>query len=299
MFNSFSKFAVSQAPDQDFLINPLVEKSPLLNSMVTKGSSNGLTHSYPLQTDIVAMGSNDLDAPMNVVSADKKVGSVKLQKFDGILKAGVDAIEQLGGMNNYFNDQAQAILQKTGNEIEKAIIYDKMQSFCSLNGKVYSSGGAGGNYYSIIAVTWDRLSTSAIIDGTPNQGMFQLTPYSTATTPLLSDDNREYHALGFKMYMNLMLADKRQISCLSNITEESITSLQIMNLLTSARADQNTVLYMHPYMLNIIKNKFKLESLRFSNSDNDINPAVNFFETTPIITSWSFSEGKESELLSV
>jgi len=156
MANTFYKLAVEKAPQQLSIIDTIVEEAPIVSEIPMMATSNGMQHSYQKVTAVTGPGLVELDGPLTTISADKRLETINLSVFGGIMKKGVDTVAILGGKQKAFESELMITSKSFAQELEKSVLYNSLRTYSINNGNYIKAGGSASVNRSIICVTWSE-----------------------------------------------------------------------------------------------------------------------------------------------
>lgn len=311
MKNTLKDINVYLAKKQQGLVNALLEKNPIIDSMPMKAASHGFYNVYSKVTDIEAMGEVDYDEELPTVGISFDLGRTRLGKIGGKLAMPQDAAKEMGGYSKFANDRVPLIIGKSGNENEARIYYRGFLKSAIANGKAVSCGGSTANkQYSMAFVHYDMDSTVGLYNpnSVSNGKLF-------ATLALNGGNEYEIEVNGKKcigkmlaMYMEfgVQLADPKAIGALVNIQPSANVSdpdkidglptrMQIEDRLSGVRANPaNTYIYCHPTLLGYLAIKYQLPQRVISNEDTGIRYTLVDWNGVPMVGSYNINWGTEA-----
>lgn len=294
----YRDIAIKNATKQVEMVDQLLEEAPIIAMMPMEPTTHGLHNVFEEISSVSGAGMVDLDAALPTVNADTKLSQTDLSILGGTMFVGEDKAKQLGGAAAYFASKTPLILRKTGEDLEKAIIYNNIRAYAINEGKAESAGGSGSVNYSILAVTWTRGEVTGLYDpnGFGNGKVFDIQPLNGGALYTNAQGINGY-GVRLKSYLGLQLVNKRYISAIVNIdldagTPKPPTERMMDNVLLQARQNSSTVLYMHPRVLTELYN-YKSARLQMAVNNTDVNRIVAYWNGTPIITSYNFLDALE------
>lgn len=304
--NVFREIAIEQATKQTTLVNNLLEEAPIVGAMPSEPATHGLHNVYEEITSVTGASQVDVDGELGDVDATTELKQTDLSILGGVIFVGEDKARKFGGAAAYFGKKMPLILRKTGEDLEKAVIYNNLRAYAIAQSKASSAGGSGSANYSILAVTWTPGELTGLYDpnGLGNGTMFDIEALNggdlyerTMTVDGVSKKIVGYGAR-VKSYLGIQLANPRYISTLVNIdldnaTPKPPTAAMMDKLLLDCRQNTSTVLYMHPRVLTYLYT-YKDARLQMNTAQNDVNRVVAFWNGTPIISSYNFTNGTEA-----
>lgn len=303
MADAFYEIAIKNATKQTVLVDALTEESPILASLPMEETSDGLANVYEEIVEIDAAKAVDFDQALTEIDADTKLEQLDLSKFGGIMSVREDKARKMGGVGNYFGRKLPWILTKTGNQIEASIIYNNIRATALANGKLVDAGGTGSVNYSILIVKWVPGQTTGLYDpeGFGNGKVFDILPLHGGNATTLSDG-----AVGYQQrlatYFGIQLANSRFVGGISNIDPAvaddaaMVTEEQMDALITDSRGNpSNTMIYMHPKMLDKL-NRYKSSKLQMFTDSTNLERRFSAWNGIRIMTSYNFLPGTETKV---
>jgi len=140
------------------LINKLFNKTPILDSAVYQATNDGMRHVIEKVKSSDAAEVIELDGALPTITSDTTLEDVKLGAIGGIMKVGEDAAKLFGGVVKYFTKKMGPILERTGQDMEKNLIYKILRPYAIANGNVINAGGTTADkMFSILAVAGERM----------------------------------------------------------------------------------------------------------------------------------------------
>ncbi len=312
MKNTLKDLNVYLSDKQQGLVNNLVEKNPIIDSMPMKASSHGIYNVYGKVTDIDAMQEVDYDAELPIVGISFDLGRTRLGKIGGKLPMPMDAAKEMGGYDKFANDRYPQIIAKSGNDNEARIYYKGFLASAIANDRAVSAGGTSANkQYSMVMVHYDPDTTTGLYN--PNA----LSTGKLFTTLMLNggkvfeldlpDGSRPLgKMMAMFMEFGLQLADPDAVGAIVNIEPKADTNnadkiaglptaMMIDDRLAGVRADTgSTFIYTHPVLVNYLANKYQLERRSVSDGATGVNYSLTAWNGIPIIGSYNILWGKEA-----
>lgn len=306
--NAFREIAIQQTPKQAKFVDALTEEAPFLAAMPTQAATHGMHHVHEKLVDITAATIVDFDDELPQVDLTSKLEQTNLSMIGGTMYVGVDKARQLGGAAKYFNSKAPLILKETGSQTEQSILYNNFRQYGIDNGNVIDIGGASNVNYSIIAVKWSEGEVYGLFDpkGPGNGKVFETTSIwggnvGKRTFNFEDGSTKELSVYGadVKTSLGVLLANERNVASMVNIdlvNDVFPTEDQMNELILAVRGTPgNTALWMHPKVLTALY-RYKSDHLRVMNADNGLNMMLMFWNDIPLMTTYNFLDGTESNV---
>ena len=296
--NNFREVAIAKSSKQPQMVDQLLEETPLLESMIAQDSTDELHNVFEELVDVVGAQFVNADEALPVVSVDTQLKQQDMSIIGGKQVVGEDKAKRMGGAAQYFAAKQPFIFRKTGNDLEQSIIYNSLRAYAQANGKLVSAGGSTANKQnSILCVTWMPGEITSLLSPTGfGDGAIMDVAALSGGTLYTDSDGREVYGVRYKSYVGMQLANERYVSGICNIDVQdadpdnwdlpSEEDIEIM--LENARAGSRSIIYCHPKIWRLVLSKYKASKLQTSVIDADFNRLVNFWDTTPIITSRNF-----------
>lgn len=311
MKNTLKDINVFLAKKQQGLVNALIEKNPIIDSMPVKGASHGFYNVYSKVTGIDTMGEVDYDEELPTVGISFDLGRTRLGKIGGKLPMPQDAAKEMGGYTKFANDRVPLIIGKSGNENEARIYYNGFLKSAITNGKAASCGGVTANkQYSMAFVHWDMNSTCGLYNpnSLSNGKLFATLPLNGGYEYEIEVEDRKCIGKMLAMYMEfgIQLADPNAISALVNIEPKANgsdpdkidglpTRMQIEDKLSAVRAEpSSTFIYCHPTLLGYLAIKYQLPQRVITNETTGIRYTLTDWNGIPLVGSYNTKWGTEA-----
>ena len=303
MAETFRQLAVRSEDTE--LINTLTETSPILGTMPVKLANKGIQNVEKKLKDIVGAKVVDMDAPLEQVSATGELITTDVSYIAGEQEVGKDQADIMGGPQAYFAEYMPEIIEDTGNNLEKSLIYNTLKPYALANGRTQDAGGTNsGNMYSMVCVKWSNANTGLYSEAAAGSGLsFEMTPLSGGNVYKNSENIAVYGQL-MKTNIGFQLTNERNVSAIVNIdlaqttpgTYDALPSkLQIQKMIRDARADANSFIYCHPAVLDALQDEYMSNALRTSVNDEKYSFTFMEFNGVKIVTSFNFLETEATE----
>jgi len=312
IFNFYRELSILTAEKQPGIIDALTEEAPILGMIPMQAASSGFQNVYENLVSVQGAETVDLDDELPEVDLTTELKQQDLGVIGGKMYVGDDKARKFGGASAYFNSKLPSILRETGANTEKSMIYNSIRKFAIDNGNVTDIGGSSNKNFSAICVKWVPGETIGLFDETgPGNGKaMEVIDIGGKDTTFekeftLADGTKKsilVKGVAFKTYFGLQLANDRNVSAMVNVdidsaTEKFPTEAEFSNFILNARANPaNTYIYMHPRFLNALK-RYKsshMDVLTVSTTDMDFR--FNTWDGIPIITSYNFLNGTETNV---
>lgn len=298
----FRELAIAQATKQPQMVDSLLEEAPIVAGMPMQPSTHGFHNIFEEVTDVTGAGLIDIDDELPTVDANTELKQKDLSILGGTIFVGEDKAMKFGGASSYFASKEPLIMRKTGEDLEKSIVYNNLRAYAIEQGKAVSVGGTSNVNFSILAVTWTAGEMTGLYDpnGYGDGKMFDVQPINGGNLFEKTVNGKTILGYGvrYKSTLGIQTANSRYISALVNIdlaNDKKPTGAQIDKMLIDARQNTSTVLYMHPIVLAYLFEQ-KASSLQVFNSDTGIDRRIITWNGTPIVTSYNFLNGTEANV---
>lgn len=299
--NVYRDIALANATKQTEMVDNLLEEAPLLAGMPMQPSSHGFQNVFEEIESVTGAGLIDIDGELPSINADGKLAQTDLSILGGTMFVGEDKAQKMGGASAYFASKLPLILNKTGSDVELSLIYNNIRSYTIEQNKWINAGGTGTANFTVLAVTWKRGEVTGLYDptGYGDGKVFDVEPVNGGNLYEKTIDGKVTLGYGvrIKSTIGIQLANPRYVASIVNIdldagTPKPMTERMMDKVLLDCRANQSTVLYMHPRALTELYN-YKSSRLQMIGSETDVNRVVAFWNGTPIITTYNFLNGTE------
>lgn len=293
---TFKELANYYAKKQPHMVDDIINKAPILERIPFQPASHGLYNLYEEATNVEGPDFIDMNAPAPQMSIDSDLKKIDLSIMAGEMFCPEDKAQQMGGAEKYFAKHTPRFLRDAGQTTEKRIIYDNFRQYAIDNGKARNAGGTGTGY-SIVAVRYIPGEVCGLYspEGFKQGAMLDVKKVNGGN--LYHNKNGVLgYGIRLKGYFGMMLANKKAVASIVNITPDNIpTEGMIDSLLLDVEQDGNTYLYMHPRTLNML-NKYKGDILRTTSSDKGIDRRISEWNGVEIVTSFNFLDGTEPHI---
>ena len=261
MKNSFYEIAVMTAKKnagaagvQLALIDNFTMSAPILHNMPFQKASHSHHHVYARLLDAQGLKIVDFDGRLPEAGSSYQLEEVKLTPFGAIFPIPEDlAIQAAGSPEGYLNTQVPPAMRKTGMDLEKSLYCDNFLKTARDYGTAMSATAN--------PVQTETFDTMVAIDWQPGEmtGLVSPLPYGAGSsfgqlfeTKWLNNKQRhklENGVIGYaatvKIFIGILLANKRKISALVNI-KAIPTPKQLATLVETAEGTGNTRIYCTP-----------------------------------------------------
>lgn len=304
------KYATKQPQQVDYL----TEEAPILGLIPWQQSTHDFWNVH--EQIIAGVGAQfvDFDAALPTVSSDSKLMQTNLLKFGGKISVGHDKALGFGSPAAYYATKMPTILRTSGQTAEVQILYQNIRAYAieahanadygSLT-RLIDAGGTGDTNYSIVACKF-----------VPGENIGLWTPRSFSQGAILTNvpiNGGALHDIGsgvlgyataLMSFWGYLLANPRHVAAIVNINASNKpTEAEIDTLLMYIRASGlapgrglgNSFMFMHPQVLTWLY-EYKNEKLRMINTDMGLNNQIEAWNGVPIVTSYNFLDGTETDV---
>jgi hypothetical protein len=293
------ELSVEYAKKQPKQIDQLLEDAPILARLPFVEATHDMWNVYEELTEVEGASFIDLDAPLPNMSTKSELRQINLKSMGGKITVAEDKARLFGGPEAYFDKNMPAIMKKTGQTTETAILYDNFRKYAvdkhSTFGLLQNAGGTTGTGYTILAVRLDP--------GGENTGLYSPKSFNAGALLSWEDINggNLYDigggVLGYggriKNYFGWQIASHQTIQAIVNVQKDKLpTETQLADALLGVKQNSSTYLMMHPAVLNWLGIKLKKELIRMTVNENGINYFVVDFNGVPCITSYNFKNNE-------
>ena len=247
--NKGSKKAEQNAQGQLVLIDNYTMNAPILKGMPFQRSSHAYHHAYGDIVNVKGMQIIDFDSSLPLMSVDAQLNHVSLTPMGGEIQFGEDTMLQThGSPEAYLSAKIPAILRGSGAALERSFYINNFLTTAINYGTAMSTNAT---------VTTDN-DTMVAITWTPDEmtGLHSLLPYEQENSygqlfrPEWANNKSRHklqsgiygYAATVKMLIGLLLANKKKISALVNITDTPSPN-QLAALVNAAQGSNATRIY--------------------------------------------------------
>lgn len=292
---TLQEIAVHLAKKQPHQVENLTEEAPILKQIRFEPASHGMWNAYEEVSGIQGVGFVDMDSPLQELDVQSKLKKVDLSILGGEMFVGEDKAQQFGGAAAYFARKTPSLLKDAGQVAEKNLIYKNVIPYAVANGKAVSAGGTA-NCFSMVAVRPVEGEVCGLYNpkGFTNGTMLDVKPINNGALYKNSKGILGY-GVRLKSYFGYQLANTKAVGAIVNITDKNLpTAKQINDMLLDARADGRTKIWLHPRLLQMLSEKYKVDIMRTAVGDQNLNRMITAWNGVPFIESFNFEDGSEA-----
>jgi len=299
--DAFREVAIKRSTKQPQMVDQLLEEAPILGAIRMEDSTDGLHNVYEEIESVTPAQLVDADEALPVVNAKTNLKQVDLSVVGGIIEVGEDKARAFGGAAAYFAKKQPIIMQKTGMDLEKSILYNSFRAYALANSKLQDAAGTGSTNYSMLCVKFVPGQVTGLFDSEGfGSGAF-MDVESLSGGNIYKDSNGVLvRGIRYKSYMGMQLANARYVSGIANIditNSKTPTEKQILQMLEDARATSgNTLIMCHPMVLSLVLGAFKSSALQMRPDSRDYNTMIDTWNGIEIVTSRNFDNGDEAKV---
>jgi hypothetical protein len=299
------KFAKKQSQQ----INYLTEETPILAMLDWQKATHQLSNVFERVKSITEGSFVDLDAPLSIVGAATELDSTKLLKMGGRLVCGFDKGLAFGSATAYFESKIPLVLSATGMAVETQLLYDNFRAVALDNDRVVNIAAPGttsNDRYSILAVRFKTGENNGLYpgEGFPSGYILKPSVLNGGNQHNIGPSNypgSEYmdgtmgYAMDLSSYFGWQIANVRTVAVIPNIKEGKLpTSKQLDELLRMVRASNNTFLFMHPAVNDMLVDAYRDDIIPITVTSGNVPRTVNAWNGIPFVTSYNFLPGTEA-----
>lgn len=314
----FVEKAIRENADNGIVDN-ISRATPMLATMPTKQTNKGRENVYEVYTDVDAIPQTELDAPLQSVNAESRLGREGLLHWSAKQEIGVGKLNELETTKEaYFAEKAGRVFRKTGQNFESSTIYSIQDKAIANNkvtkgaekifkdNRVVSLGGSTANkQFSIQIVTWDGDTVTGLYNnasfGGIRQGMFEVGAIGSGT--YLNPNDVEVYGASYRMDAGVQLADPQLFTSIVNIEN----SASIVDDIKTAKLDYylslqieqadpsmgQCYIYMRPELQVALSAAFKDNMNETSFKIGDFDSRILTWNGIPIISTRNMFAGTE------
>jgi len=297
--DAFREVAIKRSTKQPQMVDQLLEEAPILGSIRMEDSTDGLHNTYEEIESVTPAQLVDADEALPVVNAKTNLKQVDLSVIGGLIECGEDKARAYGGAAAYFAKKQPMIMQNTGMDLEKSILYNSFRAYALENSKLQSAAGSGTTNYSMLCVKFVPGQITGLFDseGFGNGAFMDVAPIAGGDL-YLNSNGVLVKGIRYKSYMGIQLANARYVSGIANIdivNDKTPSQEQIEQMLEDARATAgNTLIMCHPMVLRRVLGAFKTSALQMRPDSRDYNTMIDTWDGIEIVTSRNFDAGDEA-----
>lgn len=292
---SYREIQIANSVKQPQMVDQLLNKAPVVADMETQTASHALHNIYEKTVAVTGAAIVDADEALPTMHMTTELDQIDLSIVGGQVEVGLDKAKLYGGKNAYFASKQPTLFKKSGQDLEKSLLYNSMRAYAITNSNVIDMGGATASIQnSIIAVTYSPGEIMGLTspDGFGDGAMMEVIPINGGNNYKDSNGVLVY-GNAYKMYTGIQLANPNYVSAIVNIQLTGTTTIpteeDIETMLEMAEADENTRIYCHPMVKRLVLDKYKAAKVRMVSSETEMNRALTAWDKARIITSRNFS----------
>lgn len=292
---TLQEIAVHLAKKQPHQVENLTEEAPILKQIRFEPASHGMWNAYEEVSGIQGVGFVDMDSPLQELDVQSKLKKVDLSILGGEMFVGEDKAQQFGGAAAYFARKTPSLLKDAGQKAEKNLIYKNIIPYAIKSGNAVSAGGTKG-CFSMVAVRPVEGEVCGLYNpkGFTNGAMLDVKPINNGALYKNSQGILGY-GVRLKSYFGYQLANTKAVGAIVNIAADKLpTAEQINNMLLGVRADGKTKIWLHPRLLRMLSEKYKVDIMRTAVGDQNLNRMITAWDGVPFIESFNFEDGSEA-----
>jgi len=287
------------AKKQPHQVDYLTENAPLLAMFPFEKASHGLWNAYEEIKDVKGASFVEMDAPLPTVSAESELKQFSLQVMGGQIEVGEDKAKMFGGAAKYFATKMPAVLRKSGQSAESAILHDTIRAYAIATGNVIEPADAAGDAnYTILCVRFVSGETTGLYspDGFKNGATLDAMALNSGAL-YKNEDGINVYGMRLKGYFGFQIANPKTVSAIVNVKKtKQPTADQLDELIEMARGTSgSTYIMCHPAVKSML---YKLKNAKMTTVPNDknINNMIEMWNDIPILTSYNFANGTEVDV---
>ena len=251
-------------PGQLHLIDNFTSNAPILASMPFEKASHDRHHVYSRLMNASTMQKVDFDGVLPSMQVDTQLESVPLTPFGGKFEFGEDRMFHTHHTpESFLATLVPSVLRTTGMALEEAIYLNNFLTKTLDYGtarSVVETIPSVGKYGSMVAVTWEPGEMTGLYSPLPygkgeSFGRLFETKWLNNKMPHTLPNGVVGYAATCKIFIGLLLANKRKIASLVNISEAP-TALQLSALVNAAQSNGSTRIYTSAALKTSIAAKF-------------------------------------------
>jgi hypothetical protein len=301
MATTITDVARELSKKQETLVNSLVENSPLLAILPFEEATHHLFHAYEDVQEITAGDFIDIDGDVPDVGIESALLRTDLSIIAGKDIAGIDKVNQYGGLSKYTEKRMPSVIESTGMKTDRTLYYNLFRQNAIDYGNVqeFATPSTGSTGYSITAIRFQRGVCTGLFDPTGfGDGKILDTKFINKGEEFLDGDKfvQGWHLRG---YTGGLVASSKNVAAIVNIdidevgTDTTVPDIIDEMLLQCRSGMGDTVLVMHPRVKNKLR-AFKGEKLQINVAEKSFSRNIDVWEGVPIIEDYNLLEGTEA-----
>lgn len=307
---TLKELSILYAKKQPQQVDNITEDTPILRMLPFDEASHDLWNVYEEVEDVTGPGFVDLDAELSEMSVKSKLQKKDLSIMGGKASCGEDKAQMMGGAPRYFSRQEPVLLSKAGVTTEFAIIYNNIRAFAIAGSTKIDAGGSSNKNHCLLAVRFKKGIVGGLYSpkGFKNGAMLDVKAVNGGSLMEfeVTRNGSKVKIFGYmvryKGYFGFQIASSRNVSGIFNIdrvstTQKLPTAMQIDDLLANVRADNsNTYLFCHPKLKPVLKSVKNTAYGITTKNVNDNTGIIERWDDVPIVSSYNFLDGIETNV---
>lgn len=287
---------------QDTMVDELLEKSPILDSVRWEQASHNFWNVAEEVTDVTGAGFTNFNAPLQSMNVSTDLRRTDLAVLGGEMEVREDTARQFGGAEAYFRKKEPKLLKKAGMDTERKLYYDNWLAKAIDDGNVTDAGATSGGTYSIVAIRMEEGVNCGLYDPTnfDTGSLLKVEPINNYSRYYTRESGQTVLGYGVTLKGNFgwQNLSKRCVAAIVNIQKGHLpTALMLDDLLATIRADDGrSMLLMHRKCKNLALNPFKESHLETIVGQKEFNRSVESYDGIPVVTSYNLKDGTETAI---
>lgn len=300
MANTLKELSDLYAKKQPWQVDAITEEAPILAMMPFMAASHGLWNAYEDIIEVTGASFVDIDSALPTIGTESNVKKFDLSIMGGQMTCAEDKARMFGGADKYFATKLPAVLRASGSSAEQSILYNTFRAYAIANSYVLEPASASGDSnYTILAVRFVEGETIGLYspDGFEQGAMLNTELINGGNLYAIDSNGVLGYGVRLKGYFGVQVANPKTVGAIVNVKSTKIpTAYQVDDLIAMVRGNPaNTYLMMHPRCLALIQT-LKDGYMQVTMADNGINRLVNTWNGIPILTSYNFYNGTETDV---
>lgn len=298
--STLHEIAIKYARKMEGIADSLTEEAPILKRVKWKPATHGMWNVAERWTDIKGAGFVEADAPLPHMGASTDLVHTDLHVLGGEMEAPTMRCMKFGGPEKYFSARQNVLLRDAGMKTERQLVLENWLRAARSAKNVKDAGGTGKGWF-ILAVRFDEMLNTGLYDADQfDQGnLLRITFIEGGHEYHLS--NPAWHgALGFGVAYRgafgwQILEPKITCGAIVNIDEtHAPTVAMIDDMLADVRSQPgSTFLFCSPKGKTYGINPHKVEHVRMTSGEGNVNTMSESWNGIEIVTSHNFTEKHE------
>ena len=313
--NTLNQLSIGKAKTFVNQVDNITENAPVVKAMPFVAASDQL---WDVSSEVQMVGSGmnsvDLNAPLQEIQLADALKQTQLNIFGAKMFVPEDTAKLEGGPDKYFGKNRQSFERQTGMDVERNYIYNAFLPFALAQYAaghtdcVQNAGGSGNTNYSLVVVRFDNTNMTGLYSPLcfKRDTFLDMSPINGGNLYENGDSSSKYYkVLGYglrmKTYMGVRMLSYRNISAIVNIKLSAATPLtkaMVEKALLGARVGEagKAMILCHPKVKLCLADIGKVQYMQSSYPEKGVDFRIDTWDGVPIVTSYNFVDGAETDI---